>query len=241
MAKFQHSEQLGTKKPMGKTTFMLPVLIMLALFINGCVADAPIALYVGIRLADSSYAKVKETSLQVLEIAFEKTQDPQIQADIDEIRTKDGQIGSWLYSYEPHFTTQYLGGELPKDEALKALYLNFEEDILCQVSVPAVAYLPGFNIAGIGFTDLTRIYMLNDFPHTTLFNKIKPAVFSNDLIIALSKHPEFMNDYKQQFAQSAIFSSYEIDFEGKQVPAYVIRLAPQPWRMLGYSHKFYTS
>lgn len=222
-------------------TQLCKLLIIATICSQNCLADAPIALYIGIRLADSSYAKVKEVSLDNLNQAYKAFPVPEIQADIDEITIKDGQTGSWVYSFEPHFTTQYLGGQLPVDPDQRSLYLSFEEDIPCLVSVPAIAYLPGNIIAGIGFTDLSRIYMLNDFPHTTLYNKGMTAKYSNDLLIALGKDQGFMADYNSQFTKDRTVKSYQVEIEGKSYTAYVIPLQPTAWSMLGYSHKFFTA
>jgi hypothetical protein len=228
-------------KSRGTCFNLLQILIIITFCSNICKTDAPIALYVGIRLADSSYHKLKEKSLTSLNLIYQKFQLPEIKADIDEIIEKAGEPGSWVYSYEPHFTTQYLGGQLPTNPVEKDLYLNFEEDIPCKVSVPAVAYLPGNILAGIGFMDLTSTYMLNDFPHTTLFNKGMSAKYSNDLLVALGKDPAFMADYKAKFASSSSVKSYQVEIEGKSYTAYVAPLQPAAWSLLGYTHKFYTA
>lgn len=228
------------RKARGKWSLLFQSLVLLTICSKFCQAEAPIALYVGIRLADSSYATIKQITLQSLNRVYSEFEAPEVEADIDEIMVKDGQAGSWVYSYEPHFTSQFVGGQLPTNPEERELYLQFEEDIPCTVSVPAVAYLPGNIIAGIGFTDLSRIYMLNDFPHTTLFNKGMSAKYSNDLLIALGTNPAFMADYRDQFSKSTDVTSYTVEIEGKSYTAYVVPLVSN-WRMVGYTHKFYTA
>ena len=231
MVTFEDAFQSPVLQRRGNTQIVTKLAIVLVFTSKFAFGQIPIASYVGIRFSDSSYARIKQNSLASLSLAYSQYKDVEIQADIEEIQSKAGQIGSWQYSYEPHITSQFLGGTMPADPVQRSLYENFEEDIPCTETIPAVAYLPGNLIAGIGFTDLSRIYMLNSFPHTTLFNKKLAAKYSNDLIESLAKNEQFSTDYNQKFQKASPVSSYQVQIEGKTYTAYVIVIKPdRPYR-----------
>lgn len=202
--------------------------------------EDPVALFLGIKLSDHSYASVKELSLNAVSAVYKETSEEIVKQDLDEINEKAGAKNSWQYSYEPHITNMFVGGRIPQDPEQARLYNQFSEDLKCYVKIPAVAYLPGNLLAGIGFIDLSQILMMNRFPHTTLLNKGMSAKYSNDLLEALDVNEEFRNDYARQFENAKPVTSYGITIEGKTYTAYVWKL-PEPLLSTGYTHKFYTA
>lgn len=202
--------------------------------------DDPVALFLGTRLSDNSYASVKALSLDTVQAVYEYTSDESAKSDFDEITEKAGEKNSWQYSYEPHVTNLYIGGVIPPNPDDAKLYSSFEEDIKCSVKISAVAYLPGNLIAGIAFIDLSQLLMSNSFPHTTLLNKGMSAKYSNDLIEALNVNEQFQEDYSNQFINAKPIMTYPITIKGKTYTAYVRKL-DKPLLMTGYTHKFYTS
>ena len=84
-----HQNQPRTVR--GKSFSLCQSVILLTICTKFCLADAPVALYIGIRLADSSYAKVKQLALDSLAQVYTRFPGAEIKADIEEIQIKDGQ------------------------------------------------------------------------------------------------------------------------------------------------------
>jgi hypothetical protein len=198
----------------------------------------PVALFLGLKLTDNHFEDIKGASIKSLNAAYDQSKDESIKADISEISEKAGEKDSWQYSYEPHITSMFIGGKVPADATNKSLYMNYLEGLEEAVMIPAIAYLPGNIIAGIGFIDLNRVLMLNKFPHTTWLNKGMSAVYSNHLLESLGTNEDFMKDYSSQFNDAKQVSSYKVTIEGKEYTAYVVKLE-KPWYMTGFTSKFY--
>lgn len=193
-------------------------------------------LYMGLRTTDLPNSHIHRAAYTMMNEVYRQFKDEAVKKDIEETQ--------WVYPYEPHITTLYVGNVVPKMGTKEyQAFVGFKEDEVFELEYGAIVYIPYSIVTYVAYINRNdSIYIKNRFPHTTILTYKLSAKYSNDMIEYLYDHYEsFRTDYSEMFRNNTSkVLSYPVVIEGDQHTAYVYKLQ-NIVEKYAFTHRFYSA
>ena len=199
-----------------------------------------VPMYLGYFSNDLAKGEIENLCASVLQLCASSIEDKEHPIHVD-LKAIESFSKPWSVPADPHVTTLFMGKRAPTDPKKLKIFESFEDGKKEEITVHAVAYIPGGIATGITLCDRDRIAIDNDFDHMTLMTAGLAAKYSNDLLEALFESDgHFANHYADKLANIECGKVYqaEVIVKGQKSTAFLVRLE-KPWSFIASSKRIY--